>query len=98
MEYVLTGVRDTATQAVETAREIMALFEADRGTIRTLGRSAASVLRVHDLVQRRHLVAIQVASKQLALSFPTVGKSLDHLVDLGIVREVTGKRRHRVFT
>ena len=53
MEYFLTGVRDTATQAVDTAREIMALFDADRAAIQTLGRSGASAFRVHDLMQRR---------------------------------------------
>jgi Fic family protein len=97
MEYFLTGVRDTATQAVDTAREIMALFDEDRRTIKSLGRSAASAFRVHDIVQRRPLITIQSASTELGLSLPTVGKSLEHLVDLGIMREVTGKQRRRVF-
>ncbi|HEY1361186.1 MAG TPA: Fic family protein [Xanthobacteraceae bacterium] len=97
MDYFLTGVRDTAAQAVDTAREIMGLFDRDRATIQTLGRSAASAFRVHDLMQRRPLITIQAASRELELSLPTVGKSLEHLVDLGIVREVTGKQRRRVF-
>jgi Fic family protein len=97
MEYFLTGVRDTATQAVDTAREIMTLFDQDRDAIQTLGRGAASAFRVHDLMQRRPLVTIQVAAKELALSLPTVGKSLENMVGLGLVREVTGKRRSRVF-
>src|SRR5215467_9298546 len=97
MEYFLTGVRDTAAQAVDTAREIMALFDGDRSTIQSLGRSAASAFRVHDLMQRRPLITIRAASEELKLSFPTVGQSLEHLVELGIVREVTGKQRRRVF-
>ena len=97
MEYFLTGVRDTAAQAVDTARELMTLFEEDRGTIQTLGRSSASAFRLHDFMQRRPLITIQAASKELQLSLPTVGKSLEHLVDLGIVREMTGKQRRRVF-
>lgn len=97
MEFFLSGVRDTANQAVDTAREIIALFEEDRGSIQTLGRSAASVFRVHDFMQRRPIVTIQAASRELKLSLPTVGKSLEHLINLGIVRELTGKRRRRVF-
>jgi Fic family protein len=97
MEYFLTGVRDTAAQAVDTARELMMLFDQDREAIQTLGRSAASVFRVHDMLQRRPIITIQAASKELKLSLPTVGKSLEHLSDLKIVRELTGKRRHRVF-
>ena len=87
----------TASQAVDTAREIMTLFDEDRTAIQMLGRSAASVFRVHDLLQRRPLVTIQAASKQLKLSLPTIGKSLEHLIELGIVRDVTGKQRRRVF-
>jgi Fic family protein len=97
MDYFLTGVRDTAAQAVDTARELMTLFEADRGAIQTLGRSSASAFRVHDVMQRRPLITIQAASRELQLSLPTVAKSLEHLVDLGIVRETTGKQRRRVF-
>ena len=37
------------------------------------------------------------AAKKLGISQPTIQKSLDHLVNLGIVREVTGKRRHRIY-
>jgi Fic family protein len=97
MEYFLTGIRETASQAVDTAREIMTLFDEDRAAIQTLGRSAASAFRIHDLLQRRPLVTIQAASKQLKLSLPTIGKSLEHLIELGIVRELTGKQRRRVF-
>jgi Fic family protein len=97
MEYFLTGVRDTAGQAVDTARELMMLFEQDRTAIRALGRNSASAFRVHDFMQRRPLTTIQAASNELKLSIPTVGKALDHLADIGIVRETTGRQRRRVF-
>jgi Fic family protein len=97
MEFFLTGVRETASQSVDTAREIMALFDEDRRAIPTLGRRPASMFRVHDLMQRRPIVTIQAASKELKLSLPTVAKSLEHLITLGIVRELTGKQRRRVF-
>jgi Fic family protein len=97
MEFFLSGVCDTATQAVDTARDLIDLFDRDREAIQALGRSAASVFRVHDFMQRRPIVTIQAASRELKLSLPTVGKSLEHLIKLGIVRELTGKQRHRVF-
>jgi len=48
-------------------------------------------------MQRRPIVTIQAAAKELKLSLPTVGKSLSHLIELGIVGELTGKRRNRIF-
>lgn len=97
MEFFLTGVAETAEQAADTARELMALFEADRRAIREHGRVAASALRVHDLLQRRPMLTIQSAARELNLSVPTVGKSLALMLSAGIVREVTGKRRGRLF-
>jgi Fic family protein len=75
----------------------MILFEEDRAAIQTLGRSAASAFRVHDFMQRRPLTTIQAASTELKLSIPTVGKALDRLAEVGIVRETTGRQRRRVF-
>jgi Fic family protein len=97
MEFFLTGVAETAEQAADTARELMALFEADRIAIREHGRAAASMLRVHELLQRRPMLTIPSASRELKLSLPTVGKSLELMVTAGIVREVTGKQRGRLF-
>jgi Fic family protein len=46
---------------------------------------------------RRPLISIPAAYKELGLSEPTVAKAVDHLISLKIVREVTGKRRGRMF-
>jgi Fic family protein len=97
MEFFLTGVAETAEQAADTARELFALFEADRQKINRLGRAAPSALRVHELLQGRPILTIQSASKALGMSFPTVGAALDHLREAGIVRETTGRQRGRIF-
>jgi hypothetical protein len=43
------------------------------------------------------MVTIQAAAKELKLSVPTVGKSLELMVSAGIVGEMTGKQRGRLF-
>jgi Fic family protein len=97
IEFFLTGVVETANESVETARQLLALFEEDRARIRTLGRSAASMLHVHDLLQRQPIVGMVPASSELKLAHPTVMKAIANLQKLGIVKEVTGKRRGRLF-
>ncbi|MCK4410076.1 MAG: Fic family protein, partial [Candidatus Eisenbacteria sp.] len=72
-------------------------FEDDRKRIEALGRAASSALRVHAQLRTTPLISISVASKRSGLSGPTVGGSMQRLADLGIVREVTGNRRNRVF-
>ncbi|MGH9717375.1 MAG: Fic family protein [Candidatus Acidiferrales bacterium] len=98
LEFFLTGVKETAQQAVDTSREILALIEKDRHKIEDLGRPAASVLRVHQHLQRKPIITIPATAQQLSLSPPTVAKALQHMAKLGIVRETTGKQRHRLFT
>ncbi|HEX5328321.1 MAG TPA: Fic family protein [Acetobacteraceae bacterium] len=97
LEFFLTGIIETADQAAATARSILALFDADRRRIEQLGRPASSALRVHELLQRKPLVTIPDAARELSLSQPTVTTSLDHLSTLGITREATGRRRGRLF-
>jgi Fic family protein len=91
------AVRETATGAVTTARTIVALFDQDREQVRALGRLAGSALPVHQALQRRPLATVGRLVAETGLSAPTVGKVLDALVGTGIAREITGRRRSRVF-
>jgi Fic family protein len=97
LDFFLIGVRDTADQAASAARRIVALFAEHQKQIETLGRPAASVLRVFQHMQRNPIVSIPAAAQKIGISAPTVAKSLDHMQRLGILREVTGRERHRLF-
>ncbi len=93
LRFFLEGVRETSAQAVQTAREILTLFEHDRGRIReSLGGRAGSTLRVHEVMQRRPLLTIKEAERRSGVSRPTAQKSLERMAQLGITREVTGSR------
>ena len=95
--FFAEAVRGTAAGAVTTARAIVALFNQDREAIRTLGRAGGSAFRVHQVMQRRPLATVSWLVPETWLSPPTVGKALAVLVRLGIAREITGRRRGRVF-
>jgi Fic family protein len=97
LDFFLIGVRDTAEQAASAAREILEHFSQDQKKIETLGRPAASVLRVFQHMQRNPIIAIPSAAKKIGISAPTVAKSLGHMIDLGILEETTGRERHRLF-
>jgi len=97
LEFFLIGVQETSDQAAETAKSILELFEADRLAIEGLGRPAGSALQVHQYVQTKPLISVAEAKTPMAISAPTIRKSIDHLVDLGILVEMTGKRRDRFF-
>ena len=97
LDFFLIGVRDTADQAAAAARRILAVFEDHRRRIEALGRPAASVLRVFEHLQRNPIMSIPAAAKTIGISAPTVAKSLGHMQKLSMLREITGRQRHRMF-
>ena len=97
LEFFLTGIKETAEQASDAARRIAALLEGDKKKIVSLGRAADSTLRVFQYLQRSPIGAIPLTARKVGISAPTVAKSFEHLMRLGIVRETTGRERHRLF-
>jgi Fic family protein len=97
LAFFLEGVIAVASSATETARQIRRLVERDREAVHGLGRGAASALRVHELAGRRVVLTSSSTLAELELSTPTVNGALARLEEAGILREVTGRRRGRVF-
>jgi Fic family protein len=97
LEFFLTGVEETANGAIETVNRLLRLFEQDTAKIGMLGRAAPNTLRLHQALQSMPIIGIQQAVKALSLTPATVGKAVEHLEDLGILREVTGKQRDRLY-
>jgi Fic family protein len=97
LRFFMEGVAEAAEQASSTAGRILDQFALDQAKIDTLGRAAGSALRVHQLLRQRPLLFITRTAAELDLTRPTVSAALDHLTRLGIVREVTGRRRERLF-
>jgi Fic family protein len=95
--FYLAGVRQTADNAVTTAQRLISLFREDRERIQREGRAAGSGLRVHGVMQERPLVTMPEVQARASLSFPAVSAGMQLLSRLGIAKEITGKRRDRVF-
>jgi Fic family protein len=97
LKFFLTGVRDISLQATDTAREILGLIQTDRTAITAIGRGAGSALQIHQYLEKKPLVVIPEIVKALNISTPTVTAALLNLEQLGIVREITGKQRGRIY-
>jgi Fic family protein len=98
LAFFLEGIESTASEVSKAVKRSLALFTADRRKIKAIGRASASALRVQEYMQKRPIAIIGAISKTLGLSVPTVTAALQHLTDLGIVKEMTRGRRNRVFS
>jgi Fic family protein len=97
LDFFLAGVKDTAEQAIAAARRILDVLDRDRQNIESLGRAAPSVLRVFHYAQMNPILSIADASAKTGISFPTVASAVAHMQRLGVLREITRKRRKRLF-
>ena len=95
--FFFKAVRTTAEQGVETANRLNRMAQTDRDRIKALGRIAGSVLRIHHELLARPVASISFLSARTALVPHTVSKTLRALKELGLIREVTGRSRNRIF-
>ncbi len=87
----------TARQAADTASNLLELTQRDRRVIGTMRRSAGSALTIHQALLGHPVATSGWLVKKTQLTPPTVNKSLEHLMRVGIVRELTSRRRNRIF-
>ena len=97
LDFFLEGVEQTAADAVDTAKRLVELFEADETRIQQLGRRAGTVLRCFNVLRRRPVQGIRDVEKASGLSYPAAAKAIAELEAMGILRELMGKQRNRVY-
>jgi Fic family protein len=98
LDFFAEGIEASAVEAAATASALLALVDTDRPRIAALGRAAGSALTVHRALQRQPISTAGALVDATGLTAATVNKSLAHLESLGVVAELTGRRRGRVFS
>ena len=97
IRFFLEGVIETGVQATETAKALVNLFEKDRIRIERSGRSTPGILKTYAFLKRCPVSNTAGIREACAVSLPTVLRSLRGLESMGVVKEVTGKDRHKIF-
>ena len=97
IKFFLKGVIETANQATETAQAIIKIFNEDRSKIEGSGKSTAAVLSTHNYFQQHPISNTKKIKQSCGVSLPTVLRALSSLEKLGIVEEITGKERNKIF-
>ena len=98
LDFFLVGVTETANQAFDAATRIVDLFREDRKRITAESDRVSSSLRVHELFQQHPFLTANQLVEQTGLSAPTANAALADLERLGILDEITGRKRGRVFS
>ncbi len=98
LRFFLEGVRVVAAEATETARRLITLREEHRALVAgSLGRRADNGLRLLESLYPAPFLDIRDAQRRSGLSHARANSLVKAFADLGLLREITGRKRDRFF-
>ena len=95
--FFLECVRDAAQDGVRVSQTLHALVGEDRKRIIAHHRSTLATVQLLERLPSNPVVTVRGASELLALTAPPTRKAIQLLERLGVLREITSKRRGRVY-
>jgi len=98
LDFFADAVIHTATRAVETSQHLMKLSTEDGLRINGLKRISGSAHLIHKAMLERPIGSPNSIQKKTQLSPATVNACLRELEKLGIVKEITGQKRNRLYS
>lgn len=96
VQFFLRALATQASDAVANSQRILALQQRYREELRKR-KAKATALAIRDELFLNPYVTATRLVERLGVSFPTVQAAIDRLVEAGILREVTGRQRNRIY-
>lgn len=97
VRFFLQAVFETAESGKRTFQNILVLRQELERDVVKLGRRAENARRLIILLYGNPAITVNFVSEQLGLKYYTANQLVTTLVELGILREVTGFQRNRIF-
>ena len=97
LKYFLTAVAEVSEEASATARSIISMREAHRQQIQDYLPGSNSGLTLLDLLFATPYITVPEAAYALDVSYPTANYLIASFHEIGLVEEVTGQVRNRIF-
>ena len=94
IKFFLRGVRNTSTEAIETANEMRKLHEKDKEIIRNHLAQYKLSFPIYDLLCKKPILGISEVAEKLNTNYPSVKHLFDKFISFGIL-EVYGKEKQR---
>jgi Fic family protein len=95
--FFLQGISETAENGKRTFQRILALRQDLERKIVTLGRRSEKGRRLITYLYEHPAVTVHQVMELLNIQFNPAGNVIAALVDMGVLKEITGQKRNRVF-
>ena len=97
VRFFLQGVAETATKGRNVFQQILALRTEAEQKILTLGKRAPNARQALNLLYRKPMLSAADLEHGLDITHPTANALLRDFIRLGLLREITGASRHRLY-
>jgi Fic family protein len=97
LSYFLEGIIETSEKAVETARKIRELRDDHITRIASIGKNSPKGMILLNSLYRNPIVRIKDVERIAKISNPNAIALVRKFEELGILHEVTGNKRYRIF-
>ena len=99
LKFFLKGVYEVAQEAATTARQIVNLKEEHRQLILSeLGRKSGNTIALLESLYFKPIFTVEHVETITNLSYSNANSLIKKLIELGILREITGQKRNRAFS
>jgi len=98
LNFFLEGAALTANDAKKTLAAIRKLFTIDDEKTAALGRARGSAEQVFALFKQKPLLTIAEITRRTELSKPTAISSVDRLIDLDIIKNISEKKWGQIYS
>jgi len=97
IKFFLVGIAETAQKGKATFKEIIALRNKVEAEILTIGKRAKTGQQLLKILYSQPVVTAKIVCQMLNITHPAANQLLKDFQSIGILREITGFKRNRLF-
>ena len=95
--FFLACVTEAAEDGIQAATRIFRLLDGDRRSLTAGPKVTVPALRLFEILPEHPMVTLAMVTERLQTNKPTAIRSIQFLETAGILREITGKARDRIY-
>ncbi len=97
LKFFLKGIAETSLLATEAARRIIDLQAEHRNLVHQKSGGSPNTLPLLDKLYDRPVISVKDIERMINVTYPTANVLTKKFVDLGLLVEMTGKERNRMY-
>ena len=98
IQFFLEGVDTVSTEATQLAQDLYAITRNHNAEVLAYRKSTLAAVRLLELLPANPIISLPRAVSLLKTTKPTAVKTISLLEELGILKEITGKKRDRKYS